>query len=103
VPLHEKVGMRGELVVGGGGNPEAGAEVASKRLWEGIGTVVSADLRRSRLVVDHGEITGFMAAMTMSYAVTRPELLTNLRPGQPIRFTIDAELRAIVDITPVPK
>jgi FtsP/CotA-like multicopper oxidase with cupredoxin domain/Cu/Ag efflux protein CusF len=103
VPLHEKVGMRGELVVGSGGRPEPAPETGAKRLWQGVGTVVSADLRKSRLVVNHEEIPGFMAAMTMSYAVTRPELLQRLQPGEHIRFSIDAERRAIVDITPVPK
>jgi FtsP/CotA-like multicopper oxidase with cupredoxin domain/Cu/Ag efflux protein CusF len=103
VALHEKVGMRGELVVGSGGRPESPPEAAPNRLWKGVGTVVSADLRKSRLVVDHEEIPGFMAAMTMSYAVTRPELLTGLQPGERVRFTIDAEQRAIVDIVPVAK
>jgi len=103
VALYEKVGMRGELVVGAGGRPETGTEAAGKRLWEGIGAVVSTDLRKSRIVVDHEEIPGFMAAMTMSYAVTRPEILPRLQPGDRIRFIIDAEQRAIVDITPVPK
>ncbi len=63
------------------------------------GTVVSVDLRKSRIVVDHEEIPGFMAAMTsMSYLVTRPSLLEHLHAGEKIRFTIDADQRAIVNI-----
>ncbi len=58
------------------------------------------DPRKSRLIVDHEDIPGFMAAMTMNYAGTRPQLLQGLRPGEHVRFTMDAEQRAIVDITP---
>lgn len=40
-----------------------------------------------------------MAAMTnMSYLVTRPSLLEHLHPGVKVRFTIDADQRAIVNI-----
>jgi Cu/Ag efflux protein CusF len=51
-------------------------------------------------VVDHEEIPGFMAPMVMNYLVTPPTLLQGLRAGERIRFTIDEDQRAIVDITP---
>jgi FtsP/CotA-like multicopper oxidase with cupredoxin domain/Cu/Ag efflux protein CusF len=98
VPTHEKMGMRGELIVGRGGAPKEASESA-QHLYDGEGTVVSVDPRKSRIVVDHKEIPGFMAAMTnMSYLVTRPTLLEHLHPGVKIRFTIDADQRAIVNI-----
>ena len=99
VPTHEKMGMRGELIVGRGGAPKEAAPESAQHLYDGEGTVVSVDLRKSRIVVDHKEIPGFMAAMTnMSYLVTRPSLLEHLHPGVKIRFTIDADQRAIVNI-----
>jgi FtsP/CotA-like multicopper oxidase with cupredoxin domain len=99
VALHEKMGMVGELVVGKGGTASDRPD-RTQHLWHGIGTVVSVDLRKSRVIIDHEEIPGFMAAMTMNYAVTRPELLTRVKTGDRIRFTIDAEQRGIVDIQP---
>lgn len=99
VPTHEEMGMAGKLVVGKGGAPTPAPAASQQRLWHGVGTVVSVDPRKSRIVVDHEAIPGFMAPMVMSYAVIRPELLRSLRPGARIRFTIDAEERAIVDLT----
>jgi Cu/Ag efflux protein CusF len=65
--------------------------------------VISVDPRKGRVVLDHKEIRGFMAAMTsMSFLVTPPSLLEGLHPGEAIRFTIDADQRVIVDIAPVP-
>ncbi len=102
VPTHEKMGMRGELVVGRGGAPTVQPPPTGGPLYQGEGTVVSIDVRKNRIVVDHKEIPGFMAAMTnMSYLVTRPSLLERLRPGEKIRFTIDADQRAIVNIVPL--
>lgn len=63
VPTHDKMGMHGELVVGRGGAPNEPSSESAQHLWEGEGTVVSVDLRKSRIVVDHKEIAGFMAAM----------------------------------------
>jgi Cu/Ag efflux protein CusF len=40
------------------------------------------------LIIKHGDIAGFMPAMTMSYAVAVPAEAANLRPGD----TISAEL-----------
>ncbi len=104
VPTHEQMGMLGELIVGKGGKPPA-REVpppGTLRLFEGIGTVVAVEPRKSRLVLTHGEIKGFMAAMVeMSFMVTPATGLKGIEPGDKVRFTIDADKRAIVDVVPV--
>jgi manganese oxidase len=101
VATHEEMGMRGEIVVGRGGPPVPEPGTAS-HLHEGRGVVVSVDLRKSRLVLDHEEIPGFMAAMVMNYLVNPPILLQGLRPGERILFTIDEDQRAIVRVAPLP-
>ncbi len=105
VPLHEKMGMGGRLIVGWGGPPatEKTVEEKEKRLYEGVGVVVAADMRQSRLIVDHEEIKDFMASMVMSYLVSPATLLSHLNPGYKILFVIDADKRAIVDITSMAK
>ncbi len=105
VPLHEEMGMHGQLVVGTGGPPVAEKTVEEKEqhLYEGVGVVVAADTRTSRLIVDHEEIKDFMAPMVMSYLVSPATLLRHLNPGDKIRFVIDADKRAIVDITSIAK
>ena len=104
VPTHEQLGMLGELIVGKGGK-SPGREAATpgtERLFEGIGGVVAVDPRNKRLVLTHGEIKGFMAAMEeMSFMVTSATLLKGIEPGDKVRFTIDADKRAIVSITPL--
>src|SRR5262249_20747676 len=100
VPIHDKVGMLGKLVVGKGGEPVvlAQAPVADAKLHKGIGVVIATLPRMNRLIVSHEEIKGFMAAMEMSYPVTQPDLLNGLNPGDKIGFTIDAGKSAIVAI-----
>lgn len=92
--------MHGEIVVGRGGPPVSEPDTAS-RLHEGRGVVISVDSRKARLVVDHEEMPGFMAAMVMNYLVNPPSLLQGLRPGEKIRFTIDEDQRAIVRVAPL--
>ena len=102
VPGHEKMGMVGQLVVGRGGEKVAAATVEAaateNRLYEGVGTVIAVDPRRSQLVVDHEEIEGFMAAMIMGYKVAPASLLQGLEPGRRVRFTIDADKEVIVKV-----
>jgi FtsP/CotA-like multicopper oxidase with cupredoxin domain/Cu/Ag efflux protein CusF len=100
VPTHEEMGMHGELIVGRGGSAKP-EETASGHLHEGEGVVISVDPRKGRLVVDHKEIPGFMAAMVMNYQVTPPTLLQGLKAGERIRFTIDEDQRAIVNLAPL--
>jgi Cu/Ag efflux protein CusF len=104
VPTHEQLGMLGEVIVGKGGKPPAHETPppGTARLFEGIGSVVAVELRNNRLVLTHGEIKGFMAAMSeMSFMVTPTTLLKGIEPGNNVRFTIDADKRAIVNVVRV--
>ncbi len=103
VPTHEQMGMLGELIVGKGGKPPArkAPPPGTARLFDGIGRVVAVEPRRNRLVLTHGAIKGFMAPMAeMSFMFTPETLLKGIEPGDKVRFTIDADKRAIVDIKP---
>lgn len=107
VETHEKVGMHGRLIVGRGSPGMAGHEGAHDEVRQeegelhvGYGVLKELDKRLGRVVVDHEEIPGFMAAMTMSYAVEPPELVRGLPLDKRVRFVIDAEKRAIVEIEP---
>ncbi len=106
VPTHEQLGMLGELIVGKGGMkepvPTIDEAVAAKRLFEGVGVIVAVELRKSRIILTHEEIKGFMAPMVeMSFMVTPATLLQGLEAGDSVRFTIDADKRVIVDVTPL--
>jgi Cu/Ag efflux protein CusF len=70
----------------------------SAKSYEAVGTVVGALPRGGRLIVDHEEIKGFMAAMEMSYPVTPPSLLNGLNAGDKIQFTIDGGNSTITSI-----
>lgn len=64
----------------------------------GEGTVIAVVPSSEQIVVDHGDIKGFMAAMTMGYKVNPPTLLDGVNAGDAIRFTIDPQQKAIVTI-----
>ena len=113
VPTHEEMGMRGMLIVGRGSSPKTTAghrlpstihpttEQETRRLYKGLGVVISVDARAGRFVVDHEEIKGFMAPMVMSYQVNPAKLLQGIKPGDKVNFTIDADQRSIVEVVPI--
>ena len=103
VETHEKMGMLGTLIVGKGGEPAAheAPPPEANRLYEGVGVVIAVLPRKSRIIVDQDEIKGFMAAMEMSYMVSPATLLQGVKPGDKVRFTIDADKRAIVDVVTI--
>jgi Cu/Ag efflux protein CusF len=68
----------------------------------GEGEVVATTPASGQIVVEHGEIKGFMDAMTMGYRTDPPSMLATVKPGDRIRFTIDVNRRAIVHIEKVP-
>ena len=81
--------------------PKEPPAATAGRRFEGVGELIAVQPRKSRLVVDHEEIKDFMAPMVMSYQVTSAKLLQDLKAGDKIRFTIDADKRAIVNIVPL--
>ncbi len=101
VAAHDKVGMMGELIVGRGGKIEPDAQIIKAQASasvDGVGVVIAALPRSSRLVVDHEEIKGFMAAMEMSYLVADPNLLDGVQAGDKISFIIDRAANRITAI-----
>ena len=75
---------------------------AAAKTVVGEGEVVGTTPASGQIVVDHAEIKGFMEAMTMGYRTDPPSLLTTVKPGDKIRFTIDVDRRAIVHIERLP-
>ncbi|MGE3537359.1 MAG: copper-binding protein [Candidatus Tectimicrobiota bacterium] len=69
----------------------------------GEGKVIAVVPASQQLVVEHGNIPGFMDAMTMGYKVNPPSLLDKLKAGDTVRFTIDTQAQAIVKIEPLKK
>ena len=82
----------------GEGQSEDASQGPAPQIFESVGVVMKVDTAKSRVTLDHEEIKGFMAAMVMSYLVTRRELLKGLEAGNKVRFTVDADKRAIVNI-----
>jgi Cu/Ag efflux protein CusF len=64
----------------------------------GEGSVVAVVPATGQLVIQHGEIKGFMDAMTMGYPTEPSSLLEGLKPGDKVRFSIDTEKKVIVKI-----
>jgi mono/diheme cytochrome c family protein len=64
----------------------------------GEGVVVALAPKKQQIVVEHGEIKGFMEAMTMGYRINPLSLLDRVKPGDKVRFTIDTDARAITKI-----
>ena len=122
VAMHEKAGMAGRLIVGGGSQrlaqagqtaPEAATPETvapepappatptpgvARPPVHGVGTVIAALPRLNRLIVNHGELPGFMPAMEMSYAVNPSRLLDGLNHGDKIEFTIDPATASIIEL-----
>jgi Cu/Ag efflux protein CusF len=64
----------------------------------GEGKVVATVPSANQLVVEHGEIKGFMEPMTMGYRIEPASLLEGLKSGDQVRFTIDVPKKTIVKI-----
>jgi Cu/Ag efflux protein CusF len=62
------------------------------------GQVVALVPESSEIVLNHGEIPGFMEAMTMGYKVSSPSLLKSVKPGDTVQFTVDTDKRVITKI-----
>ena len=46
------------------------------------------EVGKDKLTVNHGEVKGYMGAMTMSYKVDKPDVLKKLKAGDEIHATV---------------
>jgi Cu/Ag efflux protein CusF len=64
----------------------------------GEGKVLAIVRETQEIVIDHGDIKGFMDAMTMGFKVNSPSLLKAVKAGDKVRFTVDTDKRSITKI-----
>jgi Cu/Ag efflux protein CusF len=74
------------------------SQEAAQHTFVGEGKIIAVVPSTRQVVIDHAEIKGLMGAMTMGYQVNSSSLLDGLNAGDRIRFTIEAEQKAIVKI-----
>jgi protein SCO1/2 len=65
------------------------------------GQVLAVNAERKEITIKHGDIPGFMPAMTMVYPVASPSLLEGRQPGELITATLQVQdfTGTLVDIT----
>ena len=64
----------------------------------GEGKVIAVVPNTQQVVIEHGDIKGYMDAMTMGFRVASPKLLDGLEAGDSVRFTIGEQEKAIIQI-----
>lgn len=64
----------------------------------GEGKVLAVVPETQEIIVEHGDIKGFMEAMTMGFKTNPRSLLKTVKEGDRIRFTIDTDKRVITKI-----
>jgi Cu/Ag efflux protein CusF len=67
---------------------KAAAESGTERQWEVEGIVRASLPELGVLVLTHGEIQGFMPAMTMGFRVASPKIQEAVSVGDAVRFTL---------------
>lgn len=69
--------------------------------FEAEGTIVILDPAKHLMTIDHGDITGLMSPMTMTFPAKSPALFTGIAPGAQVRFTLERSPQglAIIGLT----
>jgi Cu/Ag efflux protein CusF len=62
----------------------AGCHSAPEKHYPVQGEVISMDAGSKLITLKHGDIPGFMPAMTMTYQVVEPKQIASLQPGDKI-------------------
>jgi Cu/Ag efflux protein CusF len=77
-------GLSLSVWLAGCGSPKPAKQEQGPRRYLLHGRVVSVEKAKQQVVVDHGEIPGFMMAMTMGYSIKSSNLLDSLSPEDQI-------------------
>ena len=85
-------------------SPSQSSSSSQGKRYHLAGTVVSIDKEQRHLIVNAGDIPGFMAAMTMPYPVADPETLNRVGVGDQITADVvvgdgEAKLENVVVVT----
>jgi len=65
------------------------AIVEDPKTYEGVGVIVSMDQENGYITINHGEITGLMAAMTMPFSIADTTILQGFQKDNKINFTLE--------------
>ncbi|MBI3041780.1 MAG: copper-binding protein [Betaproteobacteria bacterium] len=74
-------------------------DTGTEGVFEGQGKVVALVPAKNQVVLQHGEIKGFMGPMTMGYDLASKSLAKSLKPGDSVKFKIDGAKKKIVAIS----
>ena len=66
----------------------AAAGAGGEREFRGSGVVRAGLGELGLLVITHGDIPGYMPAMTMGFRASEPKILESVKPGDAVRFTL---------------
>ena len=72
-----------------------GCSAACKRkatepvLHQGVGVIEEIDQETAKIQINHDEIKGYMPAMSMAYRVKDKTILTLVKPGDKVEFTME--------------
>jgi protein SCO1/2 len=77
------------------GVPSAGASTGEVKTFPIRGKILSVDAAKGSIVLDHEAVAGFMDAMTMSYKLKDPTVVSELHPGD--RITAKLLVRKVGD------
>lgn len=85
------------LLTGCGKGEQYKSDVNSKNeqvtvvTYQGVGKIEALNPEKNRIKINHEEIKGFMEAMVMDFYVADKKLLTDLKTGDNIEFTLKYE------------
>ena len=66
----------------------AAATAGGEREYRGTGVVRAGLGDLGLIVITHGEIPGYMPAMTMGFRVASPKIVDVVKPGDAVRFVL---------------
>jgi Cu/Ag efflux protein CusF len=66
----------------------AAATAGGEREFRGTGVVRAGLGDLGLIVITHGEIPGYMPAMTMGFRVASPKIVDTVKPGDAVRFVL---------------
>jgi Cu/Ag efflux protein CusF len=78
-------------------------DMGKEGIFEGQGKIVAIVPAKNQVVLQHGEIKGFMGPMTMGYALASQSLANGLKAGDSVKFRIDGAKKKIMAIERLPK